>query len=231
MDTGCIFVDPEKETGTALIMVDEATAQNEILVVSGACGAFTMEDVEKTRPLIESASILLLQMEINFDVLYKVIEIAHKAGVTVVLNTAPAAPVPDEVLAMVDIVTPNEVEAALLTGVKIEKPEDARAAAKVFLAKGVRQVVITLGAMGAYATDGQREQFLDRLPVKAVETTGAGDAFNGGFVMALAQGKDLFTALRYGNVTGALSVTKLGTAPSMPKAQEIEAFYRQSYGE
>lgn len=230
MDTSYVFEDEEKETGCALIMVDETTAQNEIVVISGACSNITLENVEKTRELVESAGILLMQHEINMDAQYKVIEMAHAAGVSIVLNPAPAAPIPDEILKKIDIVTPNETEAQILTGVKIENEEDAKRAAKVFMEKGVKQVVITLGSMGAFAMNEEKSELIGRLSVDAVDTTGAGDAFNGGFVMALAEGKDLFTALRYGNVTGALSVTKPGTAPAMPTRAEIDALYQSVYG-
>ena len=230
MDTSYVFEDDCIETGIALITVDENTAQNEIVVVSGACGNITDEDVEKVRNLIASAGILLLQLEVNNDALYKVIDIAHEAGVTIVLNPAPAAPLPDAVMAKIDIVTPNETEAQVLTGVKVETEADAKQAAAVFMEKGVKQVVITMGALGAFATDGVKSELVGRLDVNSIDTTGAGDAFNGGFVTALAEGKDLFTALRYGNVTGALSVTKLGTAPAMPYKEEIQAFYQKNYG-
>lgn len=230
MDTAYVIEDDAHETGCALITVDEHSAQNEIVVISGACGHLTEADVEKCRALIERAGVLLLQLEVNFDALFRVIEIAHAAGVPIVLNPAPAKELPDEILRMVDVVTPNETEAQLLTGVHIETEADARQAAEVFLSKGVGQVVITLGAMGAFAMDRGKSELLPRLEVKAVDSTGAGDAFNGGFVMAMAEGADLFTALRYGNVTGALSVTRMGTAPAMPHREEIEAMYQKYYG-
>lgn len=229
MNTRYILKDEKRETGVALIMVDEVSAQNEIVVVSGACGNFTLRDVDQVKSLIEQSQWLLIQLEVNLDALYQVIDIAHQAGVRIVLNPAPAAIIPDEVLSKVDIVTPNETEALVITGVNINNEADARMAADEFFRKGVKQVVITLGDMGAFASDGQRYELLPRLQVDAVDTTGAGDAFNGGFVMALDQGKDLFEALRYGNVTGALSVTKYGTAPSMPTRAEIDELYRKSY--
>ncbi len=230
MDTRHVLIDEARETGIALIMVDEQSAQNEIVVVPGACGNITPEDVEKCRPLIESASILLMQLEINFDALYRVIDIAYAAGVNIVLNPAPASPLPDEVLAKIDIVTPNETEAQALTGVEIQNMDDAERAAQVFLKKGVKNVVVTMGGLGAFATDGAKMEWIPRIPVNAIDTTGAGDAFNGGFVMALSEGRDIFTALRYGNATGALSVTKSGTAPSMPRRTEIDALYKVHYG-
>ena len=230
METSYIFTDEEEPTGAALIMVDEVSAQNAIVVVSGACAHFTEADVERARPLIESADILLLQLEINYDALYRVIDIAHAAGVQVILNTAPAGELPDGVFSKLDMVTPNEVEAELLTGIPIKTAGDAARAAQVFLQKGVKEVVITLGYQGAYATDGKRSEHLPRLEVEAVDTTGAGDAFNGGLVTALSEGRDLFTALRYANATGALSVTKPGTAPAMPYREEILALYEKHYG-
>lgn len=229
MNTDYILEDGEKETGVALILVDEKSAQNEIVVVPAACASFTMDEVEKCRSLVEGADILLMQHEINFDAQYKVIDMAYEAGVKIILNPAPACEVPEDVLKKLYCVTPNETEAQVLTGVEVKNLEDAQRAAKVFLDKGVKNVVITMGSLGAFATDGTKSELLPRLSVNAIDTTGAGDAFNGGFVMALSEGKDLFEALRYGNATGALSVTKLGTAPAMPMRAEIDAMVKENY--
>lgn len=229
MNTDYILEDESRETGVALILVDEVSAQNEIVVVPAACANITMEEVERCRTLIENASIVLLQHEINFDAQYKVIDIAYQAGVKIVLNPAPATEVPEEILRKIDTVTPNETEAQVLTGVEVKTIEDAERAAKVFLEKGVKNVVITMGSLGAFATDGKRSELVPRLNVNAIDTTGAGDAFNGGFVMALSEGRDLFEALRYGNATGALSVTRLGTAPAMPARAEIDAMVKENY--
>jgi ribokinase len=179
--------------------------------------------VEQCRSLIEGASILLLQMEINFNALCTVIKIAHNAGVTVVLNPAPAGKLPREIMAMVDIVTPNETEAKILTGQEVKNKDDARKAAQEFFSQGVKQVVITMGKLGAYANNGKTDELYPCLPVNAIDTTGAGDAFNGAFVTALSEGCDLFAALRYGIAGGSLSTTKTGTAPSMPFREEVEA--------
>lgn len=225
MNTEYILQDEEIGTGTAVIMVDELSAQNEIVVTPGACGRITPEDVEKCRPLIEQANLLLLQLEINFDALFQVIDIASKADVKIILNPAPAAKLPDEIMAKIDIITPNETEAKALTGITVKDAASAEQAARVLTAKGVKQVVITMGSLGSFAFDGEKGEMIPRLTVNAVDTTGAGDAFNGGFAKALDDGKDLFTALRYGNVTGALSVTKVGAAPSMPYQEEIEAMF------
>ena len=227
MDTSWFFVDEVNSTGSALIMVDDKTGQNMIVVVGGACQNFTKEEVEKARPLIESASILLLQHEINFDAQFEAIRAAKKAGVTVVLNPAPANKIPSDIIRLIDIVTPNETEAEAITGIKVTDKESAKKAADVFFKQGVKKVVITMGKLGAYANDDQRDELLPCLPVKTVDTTGAGDAFNGGFVTALAEGKDLFEALRFGNAAGSLSTTKFGTAPSMPQRKEVEAALAQ----
>ncbi len=224
MNTDLIFVDKQKESGTALIMVDETTGQNQILVVAGACGNITDADIERATPAIKSSQIILLQLEVNLDANWKVVDIAHKNGVQVVLNTAPARKVDDEILAKVNLLTPNEVEASVLSGVEVVTMDDARRAADVFQKKGVDEIVITMGAQGAYVRSGSRDMVIPRRNVEAIDTTGAGDAFNGGLVTALAEGKDLFAAAEFANVVGALSVTKKGTAPAMPFRKVIDAF-------
>ena len=229
MTTDYILQDNNRETGVALICVDEKSAQNQIVVVPAACSNITLEDVENCRPLIEHAAYILLQHEINFDAQYKVIEIAHAAGSKIVLNPAPACDIPDSIMCQLDVVTPNETEAQLLTGVEVKTQSDAEHAAQVFFRKGVKNVVITMGALGAFASDGNRSELLPRIDVNAIDTTGAGDAFNGGFITALSEGMDLFTALRYGNATGALSVTKMGTAPAMPMRSEIDEIVNRLY--
>lgn len=231
MSTDAFLIDPAQTSGAALVLVDEVSAQNQIVVVPGASYAFTDADVESRRSLLEQADIVLFQHEINEDAQNKAIAIAHAAGALVVVNPAPARPIPDRVLAMVDIITPNESEAKALTGIQVVDEASAARAAQVFLDKGVKLVVITMGSMGAFASDGQRQELLPSLRVEAVDTTGAGDAFNGGLVTALSQGHDLFTAIRYGNVVGALSVTKIGSAVAMPTREEIDQFYSANYPE
>jgi len=229
MNTDYVFVDDERETGTALIMVDENTAQNCILVVSGACGNVTDADIEKARPVIEKADVLLVQLEINIDAIYKVIDMAYNAGVKIVLNTAPVQKIDQSVFSKIDIVTPNEVEAGIITGVDVTDEASARKAAEVFMGWGVKSVVITMGKAGAFVMNAEKQAFIPSVKVDAIDTTGAGDAFNGGFVTALVEGKDIFEAAKFGNVTGALSVTRLGTAPAMPYRGEIDAMMQKVY--
>ena len=230
MNTDELLEDETCETGAALIMVNQQSGQNMIMVLNGACSCITPEDVRAKQALIEQADYLLVQMEINVDALEHVIRIAHDSGVRVILNPAPVQKMGDEIMAMIDTVTPNDTEAAALTGVEVVDLESAHRAAQVLLDKGVRNVIITLGGNGVYATDGTHEELIERIPVNAVDTTGAGDAFNGGFVTALSNGMSLFDAVRYGNCTGALSVTKPGTAKAMPHKAEIDALYRANYG-
>jgi len=219
-----ILRDERFPTGTALIMVDEHTSENQILVTVGACDHISPSEIEAARNCIEGSAVLLTQLETNLSAVEQAVSIAHAKGVTVILNPAPAPPqpLPDTLLAKVDILTPNETEAALLSGVRIETMDDARRAALALKQKGVGRVIITLGGKGALVVDDAEPRVIAPIPVKVVDTTGAGDAFNGGLAVALAEGRDLTQAVAFANATGALSVTKLGTAPAMPYRDEIE---------
>lgn len=227
MNTDGIFYS-DRETGCALIMVDENTSQNAILVVSGACGTVSPADVESIDAMLENASILLTQLEINMEATEAVIARAHKRGVMTILNTAPVQPVSDETYRCVDLITPNEVEAETLTGIHVETEDDACRAAKFFFDKGVKQVIITLGSRGVFVATGSEHRIIPAFRVNAVDTTGAGDAFNGGLATALAEGQDLFSACRFANAVAALSVTKIGTALSMPTREEVDAFLAEN---
>ncbi len=224
LDSELIFEDPSTETGAALIMVDDES-QNKILVVPGACAGFTQEELDRAEAAIAKASYFLTQLETNLLAIEQGITMAHEHGVPVVLNTAPIQEIPAGLLAKVTLVTPNEIEAEILTGVKVDTLEDCHRAADWFFDQGVRQVVITLGGRGVYANDGTDSLLLPVHPVKAVDTTGAGDAFNGAMVAALAEGRPFFEAIRFANVAAGLAVTRFGTAPAMAYREEIlEAF-------
>jgi len=222
MGTDYIFIDEEKETGTALIMVDENIAENQILVVSGACGNITDDDIGKAESVISEAGIILMQLEINMDATKKIVDLAHKMGKKIVLNPAPAMPLSKDILSKVSIATPNEHEAETLTGIKVVDEITAQKAAEKLMEMGVKNVIITLGKEGAFVKTQDESQYIKAIKVDAVDTTGAGDAFNGAFVTALSEGKDIFQAARFGNIAGALSVTKYGTAPAMPYRSEID---------
>lgn len=226
MSTECLAFSDEMDTGIALILVDENTSQNEILVVPGACGAISELDVLKAETAIKEAEYLLIQLESNQEANEKAVELALKYGVKIVLNTAPYQPVQDAFLRHMDIVTPNEVEAEAMTKVHVEDFDSASRAAKVFFEKGVGSVVITLGGKGVFVACGGREEIIPAYKVDAVDTTGAGDAFNGGFVVALSEGKNIWEAAKFANAVAALSVQRMGTTPSMPDRTEVDNFIR-----
>ncbi|MFZ2539516.1 MAG: ribokinase [Oscillospiraceae bacterium] len=228
MSTEFVFISDEVATGAALIMVDENTSQNAIMVASGACDTFNDEDIAKIEPIIKSSQILLTQLETNIDAVEKVIDIAYENGTKVILNPAPIQPIKNEIFRKIDIITPNEVEAEILTGIKIGNIDDARQAANYFLDKGVKEVVITLGKNGVLAVTKEKHELFGNYDVKVVDTTGAGDAFNGGFVTALAEGKDIFEACWFGNAVSNLAVTKLGTAIAMPTREDIDEFIKSN---
>ncbi len=211
-------------TGTALIMVDERTGQNEIVIVPGACNTITDEDIAKVEDVIQDSEYLLLQLEVNQDANEKVAALAKKGGARVIVNTAPYQQVDDSFLNGCYLVTPNEVEAEQLTGVPVTDLESADRAAEVFFRKGVQNVLITLGSRGVYVNSEGRSEIIPAFRVSAIDTTGAGDAFNGGLLTALSEGKNIWEAARFANALAALSVQKMGTTPSMPLRSEIDAF-------
>ncbi|NCA66575.1 MAG: ribokinase [Clostridia bacterium] len=223
MNTRYVFTDADYPTGAALIMVDENTSQNKIVVTIGASGKITHDDIEYARGEIESAAVFLTQLESNLDAVVNAINIAHNAGVAVILNPAPADRFPQQLYSKIDIFTPNETEAEFFCGIKIETEEDARAAAAFFLDKGVKNCIITMGKQGAFLMNKDISRLFPPFNVKVVDTTGAGDAFNGGLAAAYAEGKGLEDSVIFASAVASLSVTKLGTAKAMPAREEIDA--------
>ncbi len=216
--------DAESYTGAAYIFIENATGNNAIIVAPGAAGRVSVEDVEARRALIESAGVFVTQLEQPIAAARRALEIARAAKVLTILNPAPAAPLDDAMLTLCDVVTPNESEAEALTGLPVTTVAEAERAADALLAKGVGAVVITLGDKGALYRDHTRSVHVPAIssgPV--VETTGAGDAFNGAFAVALSEGMDVVEAVRFGCATAGISVTRPGTAPSMPSRAEIDA--------
>jgi ribokinase len=221
--------DAESYTGAAYIFIENATGNNAIIVAPGAAGRVSVADVEARRALIEGAAVFVTQLEQPIPAARHALEIARAAGVVTILNPAPAAPLDDAMLALCDYVTPNESEAETLTGLPVTNVTEAEAAADALLAKGVGAVVITLGDKGALYRDRTRSVHVPVISAGAVvETTGAGDAFNGGFAVALSEGQDVVEAVRFGCATAGISVTRPGTAPAMPSRAEIEALLARS---
>ncbi|PKM49330.1 MAG: ribokinase [Firmicutes bacterium HGW-Firmicutes-7] len=224
MDTSKVFITEKTETGSALILVDEKTSQNEIVVVLGACNTISDEEVDSIADIVKDCEYLLTQLETNTSAIERVIDIAYKNKVKVILNTAPIQPISDDILGKVDLITPNEVEAEILTGICIDGEENAKKAAAWFFAKGVKNVLITLGGRGVFIATKEKQEIIPAYKVNAIDTTGAGDAFNGGLVAALAEGKDLWEAAKFANALAAIAVQRLGTTPAMPTRVEIDEF-------
>lgn len=217
-------------TGTAIIEIDKTDAQNRILIIRGANLLLDEIDVNAAEADFADADVVLTQLETGDEPIVAAAKLAKKYSKPFILNPAPYRPLSDELLSMVDYITPNETEAGYLTGIEINSLDDAKAAAKKLLASGVKNVIITLGVNGAYYTDGEREISVPGIKVKALETTGAGDAFNGGFATAIGEGMEIEKALKFANCTAAISVTRLGAAESMPNRDEIDAFMKEKYG-
>lgn len=218
--------DPEAATGVALIVVDDA-GQNSIVVASGANMRLSPTDVDGAKTAIANADALLLQLESPVETVIRAAGVAHAHGVTVILNPAPARPLPAELLSLVDVLIPNESETALLTGLPVDDQAEAEAAAVALRELGVGAVILTLGERGALlACEGKTELF-PAFDVTPVDTTAAGDAFVGGFAVALAEGRTLADAVRWGNGAGGLATTKLGAQPSLPTRQDLEVLLAQ----
>jgi ribokinase len=216
--------DAESYTGAAYIFVENGTGNNAIIVCPGAAGRISAEDVEAARGLIERAGVFVTQLEQPMAAAERGLAIARGAGVTTILNPAPAAPLPDAMLALCDWVTPNETEAEALTGIAVDTVEAAAAAAGALMDRGAGGAVITLGERGALFRDRGRAFHVPVVSAgPVVETTGAGDAFTGGFAVALAEGMGPEDAVRFACATAGISVTRAGTAPSMPSRAEIAA--------
>lgn len=216
-------------TGAAYIFVDDTTGDNAIIVCPGAAMTISVADIDAKADLIRSASVFMTQLEQPVDAAFRALEIAKSAGVTTVFNPAPAPsdPLPDGMLALCDYVTPNETEAEGLTGLPVSTVEDAERAADALLQKGAGAAVITLGEKGALYRSADTTEHVSAFNAgPVVETTGAGDAFNGGFAVALGEGLDPVSAVRFGCATAGISVTRPGTAPSMPTRDEVEALLR-----
>ena len=222
VDHTFVLQDPGAATGVALIVVDDA-GENSIVVASGANARLSPADVDAAESAIAAADGLLLQLESPLETVSRAAEIARAHEVTVILNPAPARPLPAELLAMVDVLIPNESETALLTGLPVGDQAQTRAAATALLDLGVGTVILTLGERGAMLAQEGRTELVPAFTVTPVDTTAAGDAFVGGLVVALAEGRALSEAVRWGNATGALATTKLGAQPSLPTRQELEA--------
>jgi len=210
-------------TGSAYIFIDDKTGDNAIIVCPGAAMTISPEYVDSARSVIEASDVFVTQLEQPIDAAKHALTIARNAGVITMLNTAPAESVSDDIFSLCDYVTPNETEVEAYTGVKVVTVDDARQAGDVLIAKGVGTALITLGEQGALLHNSDQSVHIPAVNAgKVVETTGAGDAFNGGFAAALAQKQDPVDAAHFACAVAGISVTRAGTAPSMPTRIEVD---------
>ncbi|EKY3232411.1 ribokinase [Cronobacter malonaticus] len=212
-----------ESTGVALIFVN-GEGENVIGIHAGANAALTPERVNEQREKIANARALLMQLESPVESVIAAARIAHENQTTVILNPAPARALSDELLALVDIITPNETEAEKLTGVKVSDDESAAQAAAVLHQKGIETVIITLGSRGVWLSVNGEGQRVPGFRVKAVDTIAAGDTFNGALLTALLEGTPMLNAIRFAHAAAAIAVTRPGAQPSVPWRDEIDAF-------
>ncbi len=216
-----IVEDKNSPSGVALIIVGP-DGENCIAVASGSNAGLAAADVRKAKAVISSADIVLLQLESPLETVQEAAGIAAAAGVPVILNPAPARALSDDILKNVAYLTPNETEAEILTGITLIKSSDLAEAAGMLLAKGMKAVLITLGANGVYVASREKQEVVPAFKVIPVDTTAAGDAFNGALAVALAERRPLFEAARMANAAAALATTKMGAQPSLPSRRDID---------
>ncbi len=227
IDTSAICVIPNQSTGLAMIQVADS-GENSIVISAGANADLSESLVEQHKSQIEQADILLMQLESPLQAVTLATKFAKSAGVKVVLNPAPAQPLPDSLLSHIDIITPNETEAEILTGIKVTDEQTAAVAANHFHQLGIETVLITLGSKGVYYSEKGQGEIIPGFRVDAVDTTAAGDTFNGAFVMALLEGKSAKDAIRFAHAAAAISVTRMGAQTAIPNRKEVEQFLNNS---
>ncbi len=225
IDTAFVAWDDEAPSGVALIMVSDA-AENIIAVVPGANGRLSPGDIRAAEQAIIGADCMLLQLEIPLETVETAARLAKKNGVRVILNPAPGVQLPRSILESVDVITPNENEAAILVGDGLDFSAE-QAAVDLFRLLEVPALVVTLGGRGARLVQGSQVLDLPAFQVEPIDTTAAGDAFNGALAVALGRGEPLAEAVRFANAVGALSTTRLGAQPSLPSGDEVEAFMKE----
>jgi ribokinase len=222
IDISDVAVDPDHATGVGVIIID-ANGQNHVLATYGAnlqCGDDQLHVVEQS---LDQADILMLQMEIPFEVSIKAAQRAKERGIRTILDPAPAAQIPLATYPHLDIIAPNQTEAEFHTGIKVIDPDSARKAAQILLERGAATAIIKMAELGVYFSTGQSDGFIPPFYVEVVDTTSAGDAFHGALATALAEGKSLEDAVHFGAAAGALAVTKLGVQDAIPTRAEVES--------
>ncbi|MEM9159564.1 MAG: ribokinase [Verrucomicrobiota bacterium] len=226
IDVSQVKIDESEASGVALINV-AASGENSISVASGANSKLSENDVEAAAAAIESAGAVLTQLETPLETVERLVRLSKEKGVPLILNPAPARALSDELLKDVAVITPNESEAEILTGIKVIDVSTAKQAAASLREKGVGVVIITLGAKGAYVSCEDHEQLIEGFPVEPIDTTAAGDTFNGAFASEMAKGElSILDMIRFANAAAAMSVTRAGAQPSIPRRGEVERFLK-----
>lgn len=215
-----VAVDPENPSGVALITVDKK-GENSIVVAPGSNGTLSSADFDKAIAELDDSEFVLMQLEIPIPTVEHIARMAAKKQKKVVLNPAPAAVLTDELLQNLYIITPNETEAELLTGIKVTEEQSALKAAMILNEKGVELVIITMGSAGAFLLSNGKSEIISAPKVEAVDTTAAGDTFNGALVVALSEGKTIQESIAFANKAAAISVTRIGAQSSVPFRKEI----------
>jgi len=229
VDVSALHATRSQATGVAMICV-ESGGQNSIVVASGANHALAASEAEAMRPVFRGAGYVLFQLESPLDTVASALKLAHDEGARTILDPAPAQPLSPEMLACVDILTPNETEAALLLGLPLTRVSvsDAPGLARSLRERGPKAVVLKLGDQGCFYCDGETELFSDACAVLARDTTAAGDTFNAALAVALSEDRGIAGALRFANAAAAISVTRMGAQASMPGRAEVEEFLREN---
>lgn len=227
INTDYILLDKTTPSGVALIFVAQ-DGENSIAVASGANANLSPSDILKAKTAIASADVLVMQLETPLETVKKAASIAAAKGVKVILNPAPGRALDKNILQYVSVLTPNESEAEILTGIRVANTETAVSAANTLMEKGVQTVIITMGSKGAFVASDSFTGLVEGFKVKAIDTTAAGDVFNGALAVALAEGRPLNDAVLFANAAAALSVTKLGAQPSAPARKDIDKFLSQN---
>ena len=217
-----IIQDGSQQTGVAGILVDQNTGKNAINVIVGAPSSLKISEIEKQINLIKKSKIFLTQLEVPKDVTLHCLKTARENGCITILNPAPASEIPKEFYNNIDFFTPNETEAEFYTGIKITNDQEAKQAADKLINLGIKKVIITLGEKGLFYSDGKEEIYLKASAVKAIDTTGAGDAFNGGLAFSLLKEKPIKDCLEFANKVAGISTTKLGAGDAMPFIKDIK---------
>ena len=217
---GAVKYSTNSYTGAAFIFIDDKTGDNAIIIAPGAASEISLKDIHENSEIISTTDVFLTQLEQPISAAKEGLQVAKANGKITILNPAPAAKLPKEVFGLCDFITPNETETEALTGLPVRNEKEAETAAKFLNELGVKTPIITMGEQGAFLHEHGLIPAFDVGEV--VETTGAGDAFNGGFAVALSEGKSALEAVKFGCATASISVTRPGTAPSMPARDEVE---------